>query len=286
MANMDINNSDVSGTRETVLPPLSRTKGPTVTMFAPYDCNNSCPFCVNKKEYRDTSSFSIKRCYDALDIMDRIFPENDVVLTGGEPLADLDALQSILDHIRPSHHIYINTTLPTNETNTEEVVAAFLNRNADKISCVNVSRHLKHYVKECSDDIFSMLKVRHRINCVVFDDTTKEKLRAFLDRFNGHEVQLRANYSKLTLDNVFKTEDDDLFHLIESICKYEGQLEKELFRTGFVFSYRDSKITYHKTLPYSKINGRIGDIIIRQTGFIYDDWNDYGEQLNINDLIL
>ena len=26
--------------------------GPTVTMFVPYDCNNACPFCVNKKEYR------------------------------------------------------------------------------------------------------------------------------------------------------------------------------------------------------------------------------------------
>ena len=285
MTSLDIPERNDQRAADRKLPPLISTKGPTVTMFAPYDCNNSCPFCVNKKEYRDTASFSIKRCYDALNIMDRIFPENDVVLTGGEPLADLDALQGILDHIKPSHHVYINTTLPTNEKNTEEVVAAFLNRNASKISCVNVSRHLKHYVKECSDDIFYMLKVRHRINCVVFDDTTKEKLSAFLDRFNGHEVQLRANYSKLTLDNVFRTEDDDLFHLIESICKYEGQLEKELFRTGFVFSYKDSRITYHKTLPYSKINGRIGDIIIRQTGFIYDDWNDYGQELNINDLI-
>ena len=190
MTSLDISERNDQRAADRKLPPLISTKGPTVTMFAPYDCNNSCPFCVNKKEYRDTSSFSIKRCYDALNIMDRIFPENDVVLTGGEPLADLDALQGILDHINPSHHVYINTTLPTNEKNTEEVVAAFLNRNASKISCVNVSRHLKHYVKECSDDIFSMLKVRHRINCVVFDDTTKEKLSAFLDRFNGHEVQL------------------------------------------------------------------------------------------------
>ena len=31
--------------------------GPTVTMFVPYDCNNACPFCVNKQEYRDTSGF-------------------------------------------------------------------------------------------------------------------------------------------------------------------------------------------------------------------------------------
>ena len=73
--------------------------GPTVTMFVPYDCNNACPFCVNKKEYRDTSGFDLERCFQALDLMDRIFPHNDVVLTGGEPLAELGSLQSILDHI-------------------------------------------------------------------------------------------------------------------------------------------------------------------------------------------
>ena len=84
--------------------------GPTVTMFVPYDCNNACPFCVNKKEYRDTSGFDLNRCYQALDLMDRIFPHNDVVLTGGEPLAELDSLQDILDHINEGHHIYINTT--------------------------------------------------------------------------------------------------------------------------------------------------------------------------------
>ena len=263
--------------------------GPTVTMFVPYDCNNACPFCVNKKEYRDTSGFDLNRCYQALDLMDRIFPHNDVVLTGGEPLAELDALQDILDHIGEGHHIYINTTLPVGEGQTIEEVAAVLNRYADRISCINVSRHLKHYVKECPDEIFDLLNFRTRINCVVFEDAkdpaTRDKLIACLDRFQGHEIQLRANYSYLTLENVFDTENDNLFKLISEICEYKYPLEKERFRTGYVFERNGSKITYHKTLPFAKVDGIVGDIIIRQTGRIYDDWNEYGQELNINDLV-
>ena len=32
---------------------VTNPKGATVTIFAPYDCKNDCPFCVNKKEYKD-----------------------------------------------------------------------------------------------------------------------------------------------------------------------------------------------------------------------------------------
>lgn len=263
--------------------------GPTVTMFVPYDCKNACPFCVNKKEYRDTSSFDLQRCYRSLDLLDRVFPHNDVVLTGGEPLADLDALQDILDHISDGHHVYINTTLPVDENQTIEEVAAILNKYKDKIDCMNVSRHLDHYVKECSDEIFDLLEFPHRINCVVFESAskpeTRDRLIAVLDRFKGHEVQLRANYSYLTLDNVFDTENDHLYQLISDICEYKYDLEKERFRTGFVFEREGSKITYHKTLPFAKIDGVVGDIIIRQTGRIYDDWNEYGHELNANDLV-
>ncbi|MBR2674804.1 MAG: radical SAM protein [Mogibacterium sp.] len=262
--------------------------GPTVTMLVPYDCNNLCPFCVNKKEYRDISSFDLDRCYQSLDLMNRVFPHNDIVLTGGEPLANLETLRDILSHIEEGHHIYINTTLPVSEGSSIEKVADFLNAHADRISCVNVSRHLKHYVRECSDEIFNLLKVKTRINCVVFEDAkeeaTKEKLIAFLDRFKGRDIQLRANYSLLTLENVFDKENDNLFKLISEVCEYKCDLEIEKFRTGYVFERNGSRITYHKTLPFAKIDGVIGDIIIRQTGLIYDDWNEYGAELNINDL--
>ena len=31
-------------------PYKTREGGATVTVFVPYDCNNNCPFCINKKE--------------------------------------------------------------------------------------------------------------------------------------------------------------------------------------------------------------------------------------------
>lgn len=264
--------------------------GPTVTMFVPYDCKNACPFCVNKQEYRDTSKFDLNRCYKSLDLMNKIFPHNDIVLTGGEPLAELAALGDIINHVEEGHHLYINTTLPVDDDQNIKEVAAYLNRFSDRISCMNVSRHLKHYVKECDDSIFDLLNFRHRINCVIFEDaresSTKEMLLSFLDRFKGHEIQLRANYSYLTLENVFDTKDDSLFKLISEIAEYVGPLKDERFRTGFVFEKDGSKITYHKTLPFAKIDNVVGDIIIRQTGRIYDDWNEYGQELNANDIVM
>ncbi|MBQ6315426.1 MAG: hypothetical protein IJI11_07525, partial [Mogibacterium sp.] len=91
--------------------------------------------------------------------------------------------------------------------------------------------------------------------------------------------------SYLTLENVFETENDNLFKLISEICDFKYALEKERFRTGYVFEREGSKITYHKTLPFAKVDGIVGDIIIRQNGRIYDDWNEYGSELNINDLV-
>ena len=46
------------------------------------------------------------------------------------------------------------------------------------------------------------------------------------------------------------------------------------------------KVSYHRTLPWSKIiyddKQEINDIIIDPRGNIYDDWNEYGEKLDIS----
>ena len=60
---------------------------------------------------------------------------------------------------------------------------------------------------------------------------------------------------------MFDTEHDDLFKLIDSIAEYKGQLEKELFRTGFLFQLGDSRITYHKTLPLQQ-NQMVKSVIL------------------------
>ena len=156
-------------------PYKTRTGGATVTVFVPYDCENHCPFCVNKEEYADTSGFSVEKICASIGTMDAITPCCDFVFTGGEPLADLDALQKMLDCVPETHRVFINTTLPVMQRHSEEEVTAFLNRNKVKLTCVNVSRHLHKYVAEGDDAIFAKLKVPTRINCVLFGVHPPEK---------------------------------------------------------------------------------------------------------------
>ena len=88
-------------------PYKTREGGATVTVFVPYDCQNNCPFCINKKEYADCSGFSLEKILASIQVMDGITPRCDFVFTGGEPLADLNALQQMLDAIPATHKIYI-----------------------------------------------------------------------------------------------------------------------------------------------------------------------------------
>ena len=60
-------------------PYKTRTGGCTCTVFVPYDCNNHCPFCVNKKEYADTSTFSVDKIINSIKIINDITPNCDFV---------------------------------------------------------------------------------------------------------------------------------------------------------------------------------------------------------------
>mgnify|MGYP002460814232 FL=1 len=42
-------------------PYKTREGGATVTVFVPYDCQNHCPFCINKQEYADCTGFSLEK---------------------------------------------------------------------------------------------------------------------------------------------------------------------------------------------------------------------------------
>ena len=45
-------------------PYKTREGGATVTIFVPYDCQNNCPFCVNKQEYANCAGFSVDKIID------------------------------------------------------------------------------------------------------------------------------------------------------------------------------------------------------------------------------
>ena len=157
-------------------PYKTREGGATVTVFVPYDCQNNCPFCINKKEYADCSGFSLDKILDSIRVMDSITPRCDFVFTGGEPLANLNALQRMLDAIPATHKIYINTTFPAQAATTFEEMLAFTERNKDKITCMNISRHLQHYVEESPDEVLGKIACPTRINCVLYKNYPAAKL--------------------------------------------------------------------------------------------------------------
>ena len=269
---------------------VTREGGATVTVFVPYDCNNHCPFCINKAEYADTSSFDIEEVIRSIRIMSVITPECDFVFTGGEPLANLEELGRMICAVHQkdtNHKVFINTTLPVNEKTNEEKLADFLNKmyKLGLITGVNVSRHLNKYVQECDDKIFKMLDFEPRINCVLYnlhaaDKNIKEKLINFVERFKditGY-VQFRKDYVVTTPSNLYDEAGDEILTILKDTFEYVGPFGQYRMRCGYEFKYNGYKVTYHKTLPYSRIyltNNSVAlyDIIIKQDGTIKEDWD-------------
>lgn len=266
-------------------PYKTREGGATVTIFVPYDCHNHCPFCINKEEYANMEGFSADAICQSIKTMDAITPYCDFVFTGGEPFANLALLQKMLDAIPTTHKVYINTTLPVWETQSEEDIVAFTERNRHKITCINVSRHLQHYVVESNDQLLQRLVVPFRINCVLYKAYPAHRLVPYLERFYripGSSIQFRFDYTETTPDNLYQEKGDKILRNLKAIAPLTG-LDGCRMRCGFHFDYKGMELTYHKTLPYSTIvetDERTGitydiiyDILIKQTGEIHSDWD-------------
>ena len=192
-------------------------------------------------------------------------------------------LQMMLDAIPHTHKVFINTTLPAGGKYSMEDVAKFLNANYEQgnITGINVSRHLRKYVQECSDEIFGMINFQARINCVLYKSFEPEEVVRFVERFKKHTayIQFRRDYCITTVDNLYDEEHDVILKCLKNAFNYVGPFGQYRMRCGYEFSCDGYKITYHKTLPYSKITTNdkdtfiLYDIIIKQDGTIKDDWN-------------
>ncbi len=263
-------------------PYKTREGGATVTVFVPYDCQNDCPFCVNKEEYSNPEGFSIEKICESIKVMDAITPYCDFVFTGGEPFSNLNSLQVLLDHVPDTHKVYINTTFPVFATQTSDDMLDFCENNKDKITCINISRHLIKYVEESPDDLIARIPVPIRVNCVLYQDYPRDQLTDYMDRFNEYRIpiQFRFDYTDTTPENLYQEENDHILKDLKEFCHYTG-LDGCRMRCGYHFKYRDLDLTYHKTLPYSTIVESDGDItydilydiLIKQNGDIHGDWD-------------
>ena len=228
------------------------------------------------------TGFSLEKIVESIRRMDAITPKCDFVFTGGEPFANIEKLQTMLDQIPTTHRVFINTTLPVSQDQTEDDILAFAERNKHKITCINVSRHMQHYVVESNDSLLARLPVPFRINCVLYKDYPKENLIPFIERFHklpGASIQFRFDYTATTPENLY--EPDKILHDLKEVAEYTG-LDGCRMRCGFHFDYQGMELTYHKTLPYSTIEETdpkdgvtydiLYDILIKQTGEIHSDW--------------
>ena len=263
-------------------PYKTREGGATVTVFVPYDCRNNCPFCINKQEYADMTGFSLERICESIERLDRITPRCDFVFTGGEPMANLESLQIMLDKIPTTHRVFINTTLPVFEDQTEDDILRFFAHNKNKITCVNISRHMQKYVEESPDELIARLPVPRRVNCVLYRKYPAEQLPGFVERWKGRgvSIQFRYDYTDTTPENLYRTEDDHILHDLKRFFTYRGLYGCRM-RNGYHFEHDGVEITYHRTLPYSTIveTGEDGvtydilyDVLIKQNGDIHSDW--------------
>jgi len=259
----------------------TREGGATITVFVPYDCNNNCPFCINKQEYADCSGFSAEKICKSIAELHAITPRCDVVFTGGEPLAQPQLLQQMLDQVPEGHRIFINTTLPVQTSVDEADILRFFERNRGRINCLNVSRHLVSYVVECSDSLLTRIRdmgVPIRVNCVLFEDYPAQDLPAFLERFRALDlpIQFRFDYTATTPENLYKKEGDRILTDLMALCEYR-YLDGCRMRCGYWFDYKGLTVSYHRTLQISTVHEDgvdiLYDVIIKQNGDIHSDWD-------------
>lgn len=270
--------------------------GATVTVFAPYDCENHCPFCVNKKDYQDDPDFDLNAVMQQMYKIGCVTPNCDFVITGGEPFADLGKLETLLYRISSmntfaNHHhkVFVNTTLPVGKYSEDELID-FINSHDAVITGLNVSRHIKSYVKECDDSIFDKIKIPVRINTVLYKPeeakSAKEHWKRFAGRASVVGMQFREDYTQTTQDNLYTFDVNGTF---SAVCSSFGSEEKSemIFANDFRWNAKIiDNVSYHRTLPYSTIkledgSYEINDIIITPQGKMLDDWNNYGKELDL-----
>lgn len=265
-----------------------------VTIFVPYDCPNNCPFCTSKDEYTDTSNFSLRKILTSLDQVAGLNQVRDIVITGGEPFADLTKLQIILDACKKhcDKNVYINTTLPVIDEDVREEIFEFILKNHNVITGLNISRHMCLKTKFEDDSLIETLynntKLGIRINSVLLGvEAEYSRVSDFITKYSHYvtSINFRGDYTKIRDQNDLRGLDNPflqiLFNLPELTYITSGGCL--VCNNNDFITQNKVYVSLHRGYEHSLVKlGRyhiLNDIIIKQDGRILSDWD--GEELDV-----
>lgn len=245
-----------------------------LTIFMPIDCKNGCSFCTSKRDYQ-TNKPDMNEVLKAIH-KTSIFniPFSDIVITGGEPFADIGVLKVLLAYTRARYldcNFYINTSLPKDTVDE----AIDLINNTDYITGVNISRHLKKVFCDKVADIEDIKRIKKPIhfNCVLFDEPTDKELKEYCDFYSPFgQPTFRADYRLITQSDLHSF-DFPLFKQLDNLFNFTYSTQCHVCHTD----YFENGSALHRGVENSHIEFKnyveVNDIIIKQDGEIRYDWN-------------
>lgn len=244
------------------------------TIFVPYDCDNNCPFCTSKKDYSDKSNFSLENIIQSIKLLNKKSSIKEYVITGGEPFADLDKLLTILEAME-GKDVYINTTLPLSTA----YASIELINNYDKIKGVSISRHLWDFNCVAPLELINTIKKSVRINCILpkYSKENRQKIDNFIHYWGAkkRDVNLREDYQKQTTQSLF-TRTEWFCYLADEYLFVERE-SCMVCNTEYFSVNNDFFVSYHRGIKYSSLYSEkslyVIDIIVKQDGNIYFDWD-------------
>ena len=248
------------------------------TIYVPYDCDNNCPFCTSKIEYRQHFP-NVGRIVQALkSLVDNPLIQ-DIVFTGGEPLANMTILKMLVDTTRnKGKNVFINTTFPKDSHDS-----LFYLLEEGNVSGINISRHESSYEQDSKlfyniapDWLISKIPVPVKINAVVTNvDSFITKLPAMINRWNKPNIRLciRHDFRTTTFTNLHTLTDDPILDYLIQNYSFESHTFCDVCDT---VNFEEG-ISYHRGMEHSSIKMGdtviVNDIIVFPDGFIAYDWD-------------
>lgn len=248
------------------------------TIYVPYDCDNNCPFCTSKIEYRQHFP-NVGRIVQALkSLVDNPLIQ-DIVFTGGEPLANMTILKMLVDITKnKGKNVFINTTFPKDSHDS-----LFYLLEEGNVSGINISRHESSYEQDSKlfyniapDWLISKISVPVKINAVVTNiDSFINKLPTIINRWSKPNVRLciRHDFRTTTFTNLHTLTDDPILNYLIQNYSFESHTFCDVCDT---VNFEEG-ISYHRGMEHSSIKMGdtviVNDIIVFPDGFIAYDWD-------------